>query len=260
MKALLFNIQKFSLHDGFGIRTTVFFKGCSLRCEWCANPESQSPQPESMRVATGDNTGETAVAGRWYSLNELMQEVMKDKVFYDNSGGGVTLSGGEPMMQPGFVCAFADALHEAGVTVGIETALHVQPAICRQVLSKMDFACIDLKHWDSDKHKKGTCVGNDLIIGNLREALLMPPPVFVRIPIIPGYNDSLDDARAFAGLLRGIGAKEVHLLPFHQMGEEKYTRLGRAYGMQGVPQLREEDLETYAHTLRGHGVKVQIGG
>lgn len=265
MKALLFNIQKFSLHDGLGIRTTVFFKGCNLRCAWCANPESQSLQPEPMRAAgVGSHTNETfagyPLAGRWYTLEEVVREVLKDKAFYDQSGGGVTLSGGEPMLQPDFVSAFSSALHEAGVTVGIETALHVQPEVCRRVLGGMDFACIDLKHWNNEKHREGTGAGNELIISNLREALSTPLPVFVRIPVIPGYNDSLADAQAFGSLLMGLGAKEIHLLPFHQMGEEKYNRLDRSYGFRHVPPLHEEDLEAYAEALRAGGFHVQIGG
>lgn len=251
MKALLFNIQKFSLHDGAGIRTTVFFKGCNLRCIWCANPESQSPAPEPL----GDG-----IAGRYYTLEEVLGEAIKDKPFYEQSGGGVTLSGGEPLMQADFAVALAKALHASNINTGIETALHADWDICRRVLSNMDFANIDLKHWNSEKHRAGTGVGNEKIISNLRAALHEGPPITVRIPVIPGYNDAHDDMRAFGTLLSGLHATDVHLLPFHQLGEGKYESMRKEYAFRGVPSLHEEDLSAHAKTLRAYGLHVQIGG
>ena len=251
MKALIFNIQRFSLHDGNGIRTTVFFKGCNLRCKWCANPESLSTEPEMM---------ENAEIGRYYTLDELMSELLKDKAFYDKSGGGVTLSGGEPLLQAEFVCALCDALHDNGISVGIETAANVPLNVFADVLSKIDFALIDLKHHDSDQYKEGTGVGNMLILENIRYALTQRTPVTLRIPVIPGYNDSIEDAHMFAKLLGELGAKEVHVLPFHQLGDNKYKKLGLPYDYAGVPQLHDEDLEAFAGTLSSSGLKVQIGG
>lgn len=251
MKALIFNIQKFSLHDGQGIRTTVFFKGCSLRCEWCCNPESLSSQPEVMHGK---------VAGKYYTLEEVMAEVLKDKPFYDGSGGGVTLSGGEPMLQAEFVCALCDALHAAGITAGIETAANVPAKVFDKVLKKCDFIQIDLKHWDDEKHRQGTGAGNRLIIANLRHALSGDVPVIVRIPVVPGFNSSDADARAYAALLLRMGVRDVQLLPFHQLGESKYTRLGMPYAYSGVPQLHGHDLTAYTDILAAAGLKVQIGG
>lgn len=245
-KALLFNIQKFCLHDGYGIRTTLFFKGCNLKCGWCSNPESQSMLPDD--------------AGRYYSLEEIMETVLKDKPFYDKSGGGVTLSGGEPLLQAEFVCALADALHASGVTVGLETAANVPERVFAEVLSKCDFAHIDIKHWDDTKHRQGTGVGNSLILRNVRHALISGKPIMLRIPVIPGYNDSLEDARAFAALLSELGANDVQLLPFHQLGEKKYGALGIAYAYEGVPQTRDEDLNEFADIFSYAGMAVQIGG
>ena len=245
-KALLFNIQKFCLHDGYGIRTTLFFKGCNLRCGWCSNPESQSTQTDE--------------AGRYYTLEEIMETVLKDKPFYDKSGGGVTLSGGEPLLQPEFVCTLCDTLHAIGVTVGLETAANVPEAIFAEVLSKCDFAYIDLKHWNDAKHRQGTGVGNQLILLNIRHALASGKPIMLRIPVIPGYNDSIEDAQAFASLLGDLGAKNVQLLPFHQLGENKYSSLSLPYAYEGVPQMRDEDLNEFAEVLISSGMTVQIGG
>jgi pyruvate formate lyase activating enzyme len=251
MKALIFNIQKFCLHDGRGIRTTIFFKGCNLRCAWCANPESQSCQPETL-----DGT----VTGRYYALEEIMEEVLKDKPFYDKSGGGVTLSGGEPLMQADFVLALCDALHAAGITVGLETAACAPEQIFAEVLKKCDFAQIDLKHWSDEKHRQGTGVGFDLILSNIRHALSLNIQVILRIPVIPGYNDSTGDAKEFARLLRELGATEVQVLPFHQLGEKKYANLNKPYAYSGVPQLHNGDLSAFAETLSSAGLLVQIGG
>ena len=246
MKALLFNIQKFCLHDGYGIRTTLFFKGCNLRCGWCSNPESQSTLPDE--------------AGRYYTLEEIMETVLKDKPFYDKSGGGVTLSGGEPLLQAEFVCALCDALHASGVSVGLETAANIPEHIFAEILSKCDFAQIDIKHWDYEKHLQGTGVGNTLILRNVRYALDSSKPVMLRVPVIPGYNDSPDDARAFAALLHELGAKDVQLLPFHQLGEMKYSNLNMPYAYAGVPQMHDEDLAVFAKVLTSVGITVQIGG
>lgn len=246
MKALLFNIQKFCIHDGKGIRTTLFFKGCNLKCKWCSNPESQSLKPDD--------------AGRYYTIEEIMETVLKDKPFYDESGGGVTLSGGEPLLQYEFVCALCDKLHETGITVGIETAADVPEHVFSDVLNKCDFAHIDIKHWDKEKHRQGTGVSNHQILNNIRYALSTDKQIILRIPVIPKYNDSPSDAREFAGLLNELGAKSVQLLPFHQLGEKKYKSLNMHYAYSGVSQLHDEDLSNFAEVLTSASIKVQIGG
>jgi len=251
VKALIFNIQRFSLHDGKGIRTTVFFKGCNLRCNWCANPESLSLEPELMQGKP---------VGKYYTVEELMAEILKDKPFYDKSNGGVTLSGGEPLLQADFVSALCDALHASGINVAIETAASVPKAIFAKILKKCDHAFIDLKHWDVNKHLEGTGTDNRQILANIRYALAHKLPVTLRIPIIPGYNDSRADALAFSELLKTLGASDVQLLPFHQLGESKYTRLGMPYEYSGIPQLGEESLEEYSRILSDAGIKIQIGG
>ena len=245
MKARIFNIQRFSLHDGAGIRTNVFFQGCNLRCAWCANPESQA-------VA--------APGAKEWGVEELAAELVKDKPFFDKSGGGVTLTGGEPLLQADFVVALCGRLHELGVRVAVETAACVPPDLFRRAVQSLDLFHIDLKHYEEDAHRRGTGAGLKLILENIRFALASGVPTVLRIPVIPGYNDSEADARGFARLMTELGAPEVHLLPFHQMGESKYEKLGMAYAFAGKKQLHEEDLAAFEAILLEAGLKVQIGG
>ena len=247
-EALVFNLQKFSIHDGAGIRTDVFFQGCNLRCGWCSNPESQPMEPLP---------GEKATA---YTVDALVKELVKDKPFYDESGGGVTLTGGEALLHPEFVLELCAALHAVGVHVAMETAACVGEDGFARVLSAVDFAYIDLKHYDNTKHKAGTGVGNVLILRNIKHALASETPVVIRIPVIPGYNDSEKDSIGFANLLNDLGAKEVQLLPFHQLGESKYKRLQIEYAYAGQKQMRDSDLSAFAESLAKAGIHVQIGG
>jgi len=247
-KATIFNIQKFSIHDGAGIRTDVFFQGCNLRCKWCSNPESQPVKPLP---------GEPA---REYTVEELLSELLKDKPFYDTSGGGVTLTGGEVMLWPDFVVALCDALHARSVHVAIETAACVPEDVFLRVLAHVDFAYIDLKHYDEEKHREATGAGLGLIRKNIAAALRSATPAVVRIPVIPGFNDSPAGFSRFAEALNALGAKKVQLLPFHQLGESKYDRLGLPYAFDGIPQMHDEDVSAFAQTLKDAGLDVQIGG
>jgi pyruvate formate lyase activating enzyme len=246
MKARIFNIQRFSLHDGAGIRTNVFFQGCNLRCAWCANPESQ---------AVADAPG-----AREWGVEELAGELVKDKPFFDKSGGGVTLTGGEPLLQADFVVALSRRLHELGVRVAVETAACVPPDAFQKVVAALDLIHIDLKHYDEEAHRRGVGVGLKQILENIRTALASGVPTVLRIPVIPGFSDAEADAHGFARLLTALGAGEVHLLPFHQMGESKYEKLGMAYAFAGKKQLHEEDLAALEAILKEAGLKVQIGG
>jgi len=247
-EALVFNLQKFSIHDGAGIRTDVFFQGCNLRCGWCSNPESQPMEPLP---------GEKATA---YTVPALVNELVKDKPFYDESGGGVTLTGGEALLHPDFVLELCEALHQAGISVAVETAACVSEDLFSRVLAAVDSAYIDLKHYDDARHKVGTGVGNALILRNIAAALRGKTPVVIRIPVIPGFNDSEADFAGFAKVLNELGAKEVHLLPFHQLGESKYKRLQMAYAYDGQKQLRDGDVSAFASVLENAGLRVQVGG
>ena len=246
--ARIFNIQHFSLHDGEGIRTTVFFQGCNLRCKWCANPESQPMEPLP---------GE---AVQTYSVSQLVSELLKDKPFYDTSGGGVTLSGGEPLLYPEYVTALCHALHEEGIHVAVETAANVPEDVFIKILGAVDCALIDLKHYDNETHIAGTGVGNARILQNIASAVRSDTETVVRIPVIPGFNDSTADAQAFADTLTRLQVQRVHVLPFHQFGESKYHRLNISYAYDGVPQRHEEDLTEFAEILKASGLSVQTGG
>jgi len=249
VKALIFNIQKFSIHDGAGIRTNVFFQGCNLKCKWCANPESLPVSPD---------VGQSEA--RWYTTGELMPILAQDKPFYDMSGGGVTFTGGEPLLQPEFAEALAGMLHEYGISVALETAAHISSEIFARMLPGFDSVLVDLKHYCEEAHLHSTGVSNKLILENIRIAIGSGIYTVIRIPVIPGYNNSAEDIKAFSALLQELKAIRVHLLPFHQLGESKYQSQGIEYAYEGVAQLHDEDLEEFAKILRKAGFEVQIGG
>lgn len=295
--ATIFNMQKFSLNDGPGIRTVVFFKGCPLRCKWCANPESQAfaPQmewkesacvscqlcvhllPEAgvreingkrhvdvRRVdATTDAAQEAAsrcpggaltITGKTRTTDEVLAFCLQDKPFYEDSGGGVTLSGGEAMMWPDFDIELLDRLHENGVDTCIETEAYAKPEVFDAIASRLDHLLIDMKHWDPSRHREGTRVTTDRIIRNTRHAIKMGKDVLVRTPVIPGFNDRLEDARGMARKLREIGATRVQLLPFHNYGENKYDLLDMTYSLHGVDNLKASDLEDFRRVYVDEGI------
>lgn len=247
---IVFNIQKFSLHDGPGIRTVVFLKGCPLRCRWCANPESQSPEPQLIRAPQGGDE----VSGQRRSVEEVVNLCLQDRDFYEESGGGVTLSGGEALAQPRFAAALLRALRAQGLHTALETTGCAGPAVFDEVTALADLLLFDMKHWDPDKHREGTGMDNRLILDNMARAIGRGQEVLPRLPVIPGYNDSLEDAAGFVSRLREVGAGRVQLLPFHQFGENKYALLGREYAYQDVPALHEEDLTQFRQAFLEAGI------
>ena len=248
-RGIIFNIQKFSINDGPGIRTTVFFKGCPLQCRWCSNPESQN-----RYSAITENIKDNAYCGRAYTVEEVMHIILQDKPFYEHSGGGITFSGGDVLQQAEFASALADAAHHEGIHVAAETEGYASPERFHSFLDHIDLLLYDFKHADRNAHFLGTGVYNDLILHNLQQAVLSGKEVIARIPVIPHFNASLSAAEKMAELLRDIGVKEVHLLPFHQLGESKYEKLGIPYEMEGVPQLHPEDLTQYRAVFLRYGL------
>ena len=246
---VIFNIQKFSIHDGPGIRTTVFFKGCPLQCKWCSNPESQNRCAQITKAMTDE-----AYTGRERTVSEVMEEVEQDLPFYEQSGGGMTLSGGEVQQQMDFAIALADAAKAAGIHVAVETTGYAQPARFREFMEHVDLFLFDFKHVDRDKHYEGTGVYNDVILKNLQQLVDAGKPVIARIPVIPRFNTGIATAKAMAKKLKEIGVKEVHLLPFHQFGQNKYAQLGLAYEMEQVKQLHPEVLGNYQKAFLDEGL------
>ena len=252
---VVFNIQRFSLHDGPGIRTVVFLKGCPLLCPWCANPESINPGVEEF---LDPDTGEVTPAGRTRTIEELLEACEADRVFFEESGGGVTLSGGEAMMQHAFAIEMLRRLQEVGIHTAMESTGHVATPVFERALEHLDYLLMDVKHHDRQEHKRWTGGYNDLPLRNLSRAVSRGIDICVRIPVIPGVNDTLQDARAFAALLRRLRVERVQLLPFHQFGERKYALLDRPYRMAGVAALHQEDLLDYRDLMRAEGVEAHF--
>ena len=292
-KGITFNIQKFSIHDGPGIRTTVFFKGCPLRCEWCSNPESQIKNVQILHdqskcsyclscVAACPNGAIThednkiiinedkcvgcltcvnscpnralSYEGDYQTIEEIVDICMQDIDFYEESGGGVTISGGEGMSQPEFLKRLIAELKKNSVHVAIETTGYVKKETFEELARELDLLLFDVKHYDREKHYNGTKVYNDLIVENLKWAIDNGIEVLPRIPVIPDFNDSSEDAEGLAKLLVEVGAKKVQLLPFHQFGEKKYELLNRNYKYKNKKALYPEDLEEYQKIFLDKGL------
>ncbi|MEY8445282.1 glycyl-radical enzyme activating protein [Enterococcus ratti] len=251
LQACIFNIQKFSIHDGPGIRTVVFFKGCPLRCYWCANPESQSRKPEKM----WENTRKKhTMVGEYKTIDEVVTEVMKDVAFYEESGGGVTLSGGEVLYQAEFATELLRVLKEKGIHTATETTGYAKLDIFANYIQQVDTLYFDVKHYDSEKHQTGIGVTNQLILKNLSYALKHHKHLIVRIPVIPNFNDQPQDAKQFARLFQRLGVDNIELLPFHQFGQKKYAQLNRIYQMKNIPPLHTEDLNYFKQIMQEHDI------
>jgi pyruvate formate lyase activating enzyme len=296
---VVFNVMRFALHDGPGIRTTVFLKGCPLDCWWCHNPESQSYTRQPMyleercrhcgecieicpqRAITDDAgsprtdlalctrcgtcvencaAGAREICGRSVTVSALVSEIERDVVFFDDSGGGVTLSGGEPMTQSRFVAALLGACRERRIHTTIETCGYAEPATFLALARVADLVLFDLKILDREKHRRYAGVPNDRILANLESLADCGRPPVVRIPVVPGINDSADDARAFAAYLSRIRPARVDLLPYHRIGSDKFRRLGLPCRLEGVPEAPPERIEEFAAPLRQAGFTVRIGG
>lgn len=298
---VLFDVKRFALHDGPGIRTTVFLKGCPLSCSWCHNPESQKPEPEMMfweercvgcgacvpvcpvgaisisdGLARTDREGCTvcgdcvaacpkgarAIAGGTWSVDRLLDEIEKDVLFYDESGGGVTLSGGEPLAQAPFAVSLLAACRERRIHTVVDTCGHADWEDLESVASVTDLFLYDVKHLDEARHRELTGASNGRILENLRRLDGAGSRLWIRIPVVPGLNDAKDEVVALGRFIADLRSVEaVHLLPFHRGGEKKLVRLGKAGRPVSAGVDPRSAAERAGEILRGIvDVPVRIGG
>ena len=299
----IFKIERFAIHDGPGIRTVVFMKGCPLRCRWCSSPESQRVTPETVyhaekcvhcgacvevcpagAIAVASNNtitteiqrcehcgacvaacpeGARKLIGEVVTAEAVLNEVEKDAVFYYQSDGGVTLSGGEPTMQPEFASAILKGCLERGFHTAMETCGHVNWEALDRLLSDLSLIYVDIKHMSADAHRRITGRDNALILENIKriDHAYTHLPIIVRIPVIPGVNDTADNIAETAAFVSRLSHVErIELLPYHRYGLAMYNALSRDYALQAVDVPSDENLEMLADIIRSHGVSVQIGG
>lgn len=255
-KGRIFDIQRFSVHDGPGIRTIVFLKGCMLRCRWCCNPESQEFAIQSMVT-----DGKTKIIGKDVTVAEILEELEKDRVYYRRSGGGVTLSGGECFFQPDFTEAILKASKNAGINTAVESTSIAEYSKIKQSLEYIDYYLMDIKHINSEKHKEYTGGGNERILENAKLLSKEAKSLTIRVPVIPGFNDTEKEIADIAEFTARLGTvKELHLLPYHRLGKDKYTGLGRDYLMEDAPLHSREQLEILKSAAEKTGLTVLIGG
>ena len=254
----IFDIKKFAIHDGPGIRTTVFLKGCPMDCWWCHNPEGQRPEPESM--TGGPNDAGAVTVGTVMSVHQVMAEVAKDILFYDESGGGVTFSGGEPLQQPDFLTALLDGCRRKGIHTAVDTTGHAAPEILAAIAPLVDLFLYDLKIMDDTRHRKYTGVSNEGILSNLEYLVGAGREVTIRFPLIPKINDTPDNLEQMLSLLKRLGLKHVDLLPYHGIHRQKYHRLGHPDRLGDI-QAPDADAISLAKTaLASGGLIVHVGG
>lgn len=318
----IFNIQKFSVHDGPGIRTTVFFKGCPLRCQWCHNPEGQHVGKElvilqsrcfgcgmcvavcpegaiasssgMLRATETTEAGKTAttteasepprivtdrekcticgkcadvcpvaareIAGKEATSDWVMEQILKDRMFYEQSGGGATFSGGEPLMQPEFLRELLIRCKDEDINTAVDTSGCAPWEEFEQVAPLTDIFLYDVKMVDPEKHAKYTGASNKTILDNLVRLSRIHDSIIARIPIVPGVNDDDKNIRDTGKFLTGLNIRQVNILPYHNMGSDKYTRLGMAYSMEDTPQPENGAMLGIKEQLEKFGLTVKIGG
>jgi pyruvate formate lyase activating enzyme len=294
----VFNIQRYSIDDGPGVRTTVFLKGCPLTCLWCSNPESQCGLPEvtyrytsckrcgtcvkvcPVQAVTLSDDGvhidrakctlceecvkncvpeALRISGKKMTVDEVFKVVKKDADYYEASGGGVTASGGEILAQADFVAALFKKCREAGYHTNADTSGFGDPAALEKILDYSDLVFFDLKHMDPVKHREYCGTSNDLILSNLELVVKKGVPVVIRVPLIPGYNNSDENLRALAETVSKITRDSVvNILPYHRYGANKYRMIDMVYRLEGVPELTQDELNKAKEIIESIGLKCEI--
>ena len=296
---IIFNIQRYSIHDGPGIRTTVFLKGCPLHCWWCQNPESQLNGQEmvfwgdkcigcgvcsticpsgAIQIQKGIPVTEKEkcilcgkcvekcpalareIIGKKLSIEEVIKEVEKDLVFYEESGGGVTFSGGEPMGQFEFLEGLLNGCREKKIHTAVDTSGHISWRCLKKISPKVDLFLYDLKIMDSKKHQEYTGVSNEIILENLKKLSSVHNNIFIRFPVIPGINDDSQNIKETGEFLSSLKIAQVNLLPYHYIGIDKYRRLGRTYHLAATQPPSEEKLSEVSAILSKFNLKVKLRG
>lgn len=299
MKATIFNIQKFSVHDGPGIRTTVFFKGCPLRCLWCHNPESQNTKSEilldkdkctlcgkcvevcpqgAIKIENNmlltdinkcNNCGECViycvnkarqVAGKEYTVDEVLKEVIKDKVFYEHSNGGVTVSGGEPLIQIDFVEELLKKLKENNIHTAVDTCGAVNFEDLKRVAPYTDVFLYDLKVMDDEKHKEFVGISNKLILENLKKLSLIHNNINLRMIIVEGVNAEEKHIEDTLKFIENLNIKKINLLPYHDIAKHKYRKLNMTYEDNKMKKPTEEKMQAFKEMCESNNYNVKIGG
>jgi pyruvate formate lyase activating enzyme len=296
---MIFNIQRFSTHDGPGIRTVIFYKGCPLRCEWCSNPESQSfayslmydrklcknfgdcLKHESEYLSSVENgisidwTSVTipeklmnvclskaiSVSGEEKSIKEIIQEIEKDNLFFQQSAGGVTISGGEPLSQGSELELLLDELNKLKIDVAIETSLHIPWQSIERCLGKTGTFLVDLKHTDFTKFERYTGGNSELVLANFRKLAALDENIIIRVPVIPEFNHTFQEIKEIIDFTVSLKTvHEIHFLPFHNLGSAKYEMLGMEYSYSGMSNLDAAELTEYMTYAESVGLIAKIGG
>ena len=266
MQGLIFSVKRYSIHDGPGIRVTFFMKGCPLSCWWCHNPEGISPCTETTTISRkiGEKEfSENEAVGKFYSVDDILEILEKDRIFLLQSDGGVTFSGGEPMMQPEFLLEVLRACKSNGYHTAIDTSGYASPEKYQVIIPFTDLFLFDLKHLDASRHLEYTGVLNTGILENLKMILESGKDVMVRIPVIPGKNDdpeNLTGTRELLSRLKCKNLKKINLLPFHRIGKSKYKKFNLPYRMNDTEQPSKERMKELKEFFAETGIKVKIGG
>ncbi len=298
-KGMVFNIQKYSIHDGPGIRTTVFLKGCPLNCWWCHNPESQEYNREivfwedrcigcgdcekackSGAITAGEKgpeidktdcilcgrctdacpAGALETIGKIMSAEDVMREIEKDFIFYEESGGGVTFSGGEPLVQDEFLYELLSDCRKKDIHTALDTSGYAPRKALLKVREKVDLFLYDIKHMDDSKHQRYTGVSNRIILENLKVLAQSGSSIIVRFPVIPGINDDEENISKTGKFIASLNLKDISLLPYHNTGTDKFGKLGRIYKLPDILPPPGEKMLSIKEKLKKMGLNVKIGG
>jgi pyruvate formate lyase activating enzyme len=266
MNGLIFSVKRYSIHDGPGIRVTFFIKGCPLKCNWCHNPEGISPFPET--VLKTDRVGDMEFSkaeevGKYFTVDNILEILEKEKVFIDQSKGGVTFSGGEPMIQTDFLLDILKACKTKGYHTAVDTSGYSSAENYMSIIPYTDLFLFDIKHLDEMKHMESTGVTNSGILDNYRLLINSGKDVMIRIPVIPGFNDDQDHLKRLKQFItetKTSSVKKINLLPYHKIGASKYRRFNLPYRMSGIEPPDKEKMKRIKELFEETGIKVKIGG